>query len=268
MRIHHLNCISSCPLQPGKRLSTFFLALLSPDFREDMTAIRQIENLGYNPQDVRHIVLTHLDFDHAGGLDDFPNATVHLMDGEKKYAELQKTWLDRQRFRPAQWSTRKHWKGYDPEEEETWFGFQNVRHLKGLTDDILMIPLRGHTFGHAGVAIRNESGWLLNAGDAYFYPDEMNFENPRCTSGLQFYQWLMEKDRSARLDNQFRLRTLKRKEPNIRIFNSHDVAEFEALSGHSATVPAGLSSFREVTKAGIKTHRYFSDKNLRRPIQK
>jgi glyoxylase-like metal-dependent hydrolase (beta-lactamase superfamily II) len=24
---------------------------------------------------VRHIVLTHLDFDHAGGLEDFPEAT-------------------------------------------------------------------------------------------------------------------------------------------------------------------------------------------------
>ena len=29
-------------------------------------------------EDVTDIVLTHLDFDHAGGLDDFPAATVHL----------------------------------------------------------------------------------------------------------------------------------------------------------------------------------------------
>src|SRR5690606_27719860 len=64
---------------PRARLSTFFLALVSPDFRAEMTAARQIEAMGFSTNDVRHIVLTHLDFDHAGGLDDFPNATVHLM---------------------------------------------------------------------------------------------------------------------------------------------------------------------------------------------
>jgi glyoxylase-like metal-dependent hydrolase (beta-lactamase superfamily II) len=52
--------------QPKARLSAFFLALLSPDFREEMTALRQLERLGDDPRDVRHIVLTHLDFDHAG----------------------------------------------------------------------------------------------------------------------------------------------------------------------------------------------------------
>jgi glyoxylase-like metal-dependent hydrolase (beta-lactamase superfamily II) len=29
---------------------------------------RQVERLGYRREDVRHIVLTHLDMDHAGGL--------------------------------------------------------------------------------------------------------------------------------------------------------------------------------------------------------
>lgn len=31
------------------------------------TAIEQIKNLGYSPEDVRNIFITHLDFDHAGG---------------------------------------------------------------------------------------------------------------------------------------------------------------------------------------------------------
>ena len=37
------------------------------------TAANQIEQLGYARDDVRHIVITHLDVDHAGGLSDFPN---------------------------------------------------------------------------------------------------------------------------------------------------------------------------------------------------
>ncbi|WP_223281445.1 MBL fold metallo-hydrolase [Streptomyces antnestii] len=38
------------------------------------TAVRQVAALGYDIEDVRHIVLTHLDLDHAGGLRDFPPA--------------------------------------------------------------------------------------------------------------------------------------------------------------------------------------------------
>ena len=91
--------------EPRSRLSWFFLSLVSPDFRHEMTAVHQVRTLGFDPGDVRHILLTHLDFDHAGGLDDFPNATVHLLAPEREHAEAQRTWLDRQRFRPQQWSS-------------------------------------------------------------------------------------------------------------------------------------------------------------------
>jgi glyoxylase-like metal-dependent hydrolase (beta-lactamase superfamily II) len=148
---------------------------------------------------VRQIVLTHLDFDHAGGLDDFPEAKVHLMDAEVADATRQAAWLDRQRFRPQQWSSADRWTTYEPGEGESWFGFEAVRDLRGMPPEILMVPLRGHTLGHTGIAIRGASDWLFVAGDAYFDHDELDAENPRCTPGLRFYQWLMEKDRRARL---------------------------------------------------------------------
>lgn len=85
---------------PRRRLSGAFLALVKPELREEMTALRQIERLGYRAGDVRHIVLSHLDFDHAGGLDDFPDATVHLLAEEKRSAVAQRTPLDRMRYRP------------------------------------------------------------------------------------------------------------------------------------------------------------------------
>src|SRR3954463_11370561 len=103
---------------PRKRLSKFFLALLSPEFREELTAIRQIEKLGFDPRDVRHIVMTHLDFDHAGGLTDFPQATVHLLQGGGDGAVPPRTWLDRQGFRPQQWGSRERWKAYAPQAGE------------------------------------------------------------------------------------------------------------------------------------------------------
>ena len=49
-------------------------------------------------------------------------------------------------------------------------GFERVRQLSGVPPEVLLVPLPGHTLGHAGVAIERTSGnWVLQAGDAYFY---------------------------------------------------------------------------------------------------
>ncbi len=286
MKIHHLNCISSCPLggalmdghsvslrgrlachclllelptmlvlvdtgfglrdvrDPKSRLSKFFLSLLSPDFREGMTAIRQIERLGFDARDVRHIVLTHLDFDHAGGLDDFPDAVIHMMEDERASAAAQSSMLDRMRYRPQQWSTRKNWRTYRVGSGDSWFGFDAVRELDGVPPEVLLVPLIGHTLGHAGVAIsRGLDDWFLQAGDAYFYHAEMDVERPRCTPGLRFYQWMMEKDRPMRLRNQHRLRELKKAKGNVvQIASSHDPHEFERLAHRSSYEPIRLAT--------------------------
>ncbi|WKZ87054.1 MBL fold metallo-hydrolase [Ralstonia pickettii] len=293
MKVHHINCISSCPLcgalfdghpsslvrrgrlvchcllvespaglvlvdtgfglrdvaHPRSRLSRFFLTMLKPEFREEMTAIRQIERLGFRAADVRHIVMTHLDFDHAGGLDDFPHAVVHMLAAERDYALMQKTWLDRQRFRPQQWSYQERWRAHSSAGGERWKGFESVSPIPELNDEIALIPLRGHTYGHAGIAVRGENDWLLLAGDAYFHTHEMDLD-PYCTPGLRFYQWMLEKDRAARLDNQRRLRDLcARHKSGLTVFCSHDVDEFERLSGRSAAVPA--EHFTAVQQASL-----------------
>lgn len=224
---------------PRARISRPFLALLRPELREQMTAVRQVERLGFEPEDVRHVVLTHLDFDHAGGLDDFPGATVHLLEDERAAAVRRRTILDRMRYRPQQWSSRDRWRTYVRGEGESWFGFDAVRDLDGLPPEILLVPLVGHTLGHAGVAVHADRGWLLLAGDAYFYRAEMDPEIPRCTPGLRLYQTLMEKDRRARLWNRDRLRLLGMDHGGeITITSSHDPVEFERLAGRSLVTPA------------------------------
>jgi len=212
---------------PPSRLSKFFLFLLRPEFRQEMTAVRQVAALGYNPLDVRHIVLSHLDFDHAGGLDDFPHATVHLLTNEYDYALQQKTLLDRMRFRPQQWGTRDKWRTYSERDGERWMGFDHVSRLVGLPPEILLVPLMGHTFGHAGIAVQRGARWLLMAADAYFWHEEMDPIRPRCTPGLRFYQWMMEKDRASRLANQERLRSLAHSSQPVDILCAHDPHEFE-----------------------------------------
>ena len=218
--------------RPHPRLSRFFRALLNIRFRMEETALHQVKALGFSPSDVRHIVLTHLDFDHAGGIEDFPHARVHVMAREKEAAErARRGFVARRRYRPAQFDAVRDWRTYAAGGDR-WFGFEAVRALEGLPPEILLVPLPGHTHGHAGVAIGTGEGWLLNAGDAYFFREEMDLDRPRCSPGFAAYQRLMEVDRAARLANQGRLRDLKREHGGeVRVFCSHDLVELQQGRG-------------------------------------
>ncbi|WP_244919119.1 MBL fold metallo-hydrolase [Nostoc commune] len=215
---------------PLSRLSPFFMNLNRIKFEEKYTAVAAIEQLGLNPRDVRHIVLTHLDFDHAGGLEDFPEATVHVMLSEIEAAKERQGFVSSRRYRPGQWDEVKNWKYYSPG-GEPWFGFEAVRNLEGLPPEILLIPLVGHTRGHAGIAIETSEGWLLHAGDAYFYRHEIGSPKRVCTPGLRAYQSFMEVDRKARLSNQDKLRALSLDHSSeVRLFCSHDAIEFKTFA--------------------------------------
>ncbi|WP_187488520.1 MBL fold metallo-hydrolase [Duffyella gerundensis] len=216
--------------RPADRLTRFFRTLNNIQYRDELTALNQVQRLGFRAEDVRHIVLTHLDFDHAGGLTDFPHAQVHLMQQEIDTAEQRHSWLRRERYRPAQWSTRSGWHGYQAAGER-WFGFDAVNQLQGLPPEILLVPLPGHTLGHAGIAIRQPNGWLLHGGDAWFYRGELHQAQRHCTPGLRFYQWMMQADGAARRQNQQRLRELSLAHSNdITFFCSHDAQELQRLS--------------------------------------
>lgn len=213
---------------PDDHFSSFHKYVLRPALRKEETAHFQIKALGFHPADVKHIILTHLDFDHAGGISDFPNAEVHVMHAEVDASKKRNTFVTKQRYSPTQLKNSQHWNTYYPEGER-WFGFQSVRDLEGIPPEILFVPLVGHTEGHAGVAIQTDRGWLLYAGDAYFYRGEME-QKYNCPSGLRAYQRYMEADRSKRLMNQQRLRDLNRvHSQDIIIFSAHDAIEYLSL---------------------------------------
>ena len=219
------------PHRADPRIPKPWRAMLNIRLREEETALRQVEALGFQASDVRHIIATHLDFDHAGGLEDFPNATVHVMAREYEDATRPHTgFVARNRWRMPQLNQVADWRRYGARGED-WFGFEAVRDLDGLPPEILMVPLPGHTWGHAGVAVRQDGGrWLLHAGDAYFYRGEMREAERRCTPGLRAYQRLMEADARSRIDNQARLRRLSiERRDAVTVTCTHDPVELARL---------------------------------------
>lgn len=217
---------------PAQRLGQDFLRRVRPVLERSETAVQQVTRLGYDLQDVRHIVLTHLDRDHAGGLADFPDAEVHVHQPALQAALHPATQRDQDRHRSGQWAHGPKWQPH-PTDGEQWFGFEAVHVLAGLPDDLLLVPLAGHSTGHAGVAVRSDATagteWLLHAGDAYFFHGETDPGSPHCPPGLRFFQRKAQADQQVRLDNQQRLREL-RAAGAVTVFSAHDPVEFGALS--------------------------------------
>lgn len=208
------------------RLGRAYLFSHRPVLKPTETAVRQVEGLGFTRDDVRDIVLTHMDMDHTGGLADFPNARVHADATEHLAAEKPRTLMEKKRYIPAHWAHHPEWVLHGSGGDD-WFGFEGVR---GLDDDVVLVPLRGHTRGHSGVAVRRpEGGWLLHAGDSYFWNGEVATP-PTYSKGLVALQKLTAVDDTTRLQNQERLRELRVGHPEITMFCSHDAAEFERLA--------------------------------------
>lgn len=222
--------------RPRDRLAEFFIQLNQPQLRMEETALAQVRALGFKADDVRHIVVSHLDFDHAGGIEDFPKARVHVTAVEKTVAEEKRggAFVGTRRYRPQQWDEGIDWRLYPMSGGEKWFGFDAVRELDGLPPEILLVPLPGHTLGHAGVAVKEADGWLFYAADAYFFRGEVGERERRCPPGLNAYQTMMEVHRSQRLANQAKVRALSvDHESEVRVFCAHDPVEFEILAGQA-----------------------------------
>lgn len=156
---------------PVERLGQPLIEMAGFQFNEPDTAVRRIESLGLDPDDVRHIVLTHGDPDHAGGLADFPSAQVHI--SEEEYAHIASGhW----RYVPKQFAHGPIWKTCGPSARQ-WFGFEARPIEIGFSSEVLLIPLFGHTLGHCGVAVQQGGRWLLHVGDAYYLRAELTTDD-------------------------------------------------------------------------------------------
>ncbi|WP_406268137.1 MBL fold metallo-hydrolase [Nocardia sp. NBC_00881] len=264
MRIHHLNCgsvrqieatydglppahaVNHCLLvetasdglvlvetgiglddvrDPEGTLGADWVAMSQAVLSEEETAIRQVERLGYAADDVWHIILTHLDVDHCGGLPDFPHARVHVLAAELEAALVEAPSF---RYRPAHWAHDPHWITYASEKTGDWFGF-NAMQPKGLSADFQLIPLGGHTAGHTGVAVRDGDRWLLHCGDAYYYHRELD-PVPQPHPILDIVQTTSEVHHDLRLGTQARLRELHRDHGDeVTLISAHDPWEFQRV---------------------------------------
>lgn len=213
-------------------LSGAFRRLVRPAFDPAEPAIAQVRALGFDPKDVRHLVVTHLDLDHAGGLPDFPWAKIHLHAREHAAAMARASYFERERYRPAHWHHGPSWEVY-AEDGDTWRGLPAITKLRGLDADIGLVPMHGHTRGHSAVIVRTGDRWLVHAGDAYFHRNTIE-GTARVPPGLAGFERLTQIDPAQRRASAAALRQLRESYADLDLFCAHDPAEWATMRARNA----------------------------------
>lgn len=206
-------------LHPAERIGQQLVQQVGYRFAENQTAIRQLEQLGFKPEQVSDCIISHFDNDHTGGLPDFPGATVHV-----GIEEFEQFTSGNPRYLQLPLAHRPLIKTY-PGSDLDWFGFEARKVDVGLNTAIFLIPLFGHTAGHCGIAVQSGDKWLFYIADAYYMKAELYEE----THPVQELARAAADNNEQRLATLDKIRKLAKEYPEIDIFSYHDIGEFQAF---------------------------------------
>lgn len=190
----------------------------------DDSLTRRLEALGFDPADVRTAVISHLHFDHVGGLAEIPQAELLVNEAEwRRLSEPhpENDWilrehieLPRAKWRPIQFAPMD-----DPLVEIFGGGYD----VAG-DGSMVLLPTPGHTPGSMSMLVRSEAlPPLLFTGDLTYEIDLLMKDQ---VPGLG--------DPKALRDSFAKVRALRDKLPDLVILAAHDPAVFDAIQALGA----------------------------------
>ena len=129
-------------------------AELNVSLSREQCVDRQIEALGFRLEDVRHVIMSHLHWDHTGGMYLFPHAQFHVMSGELQYA-----------YWPLPAGPLYRREDIEPTRGFAWNQIEG-NELDFFGDgSIVVLHLPGHTPGNASLVVRLANRTIILAAD-------------------------------------------------------------------------------------------------------
>jgi glyoxylase-like metal-dependent hydrolase (beta-lactamase superfamily II) len=185
----------------------------------EQTIAAQLRGLGVEPQELGLIVMTHLHFDHAGALADFPSATV--LASNREWAAAHGRAASLFGYPPAQFDPRPAYRTLDFEAPPARAHGPFARALDLFGDgSIVLLDTPGHSAGHLSVLVRLRERELLIAGDAiYTLATLREGRRPWRSADRRAFE------RSVRA-----LQDYDRANPEAVIVPGHDIAHWETLA--------------------------------------
>lgn len=131
-----------------------------------------LQGMGIRAEDVTTLIITHLHYDHAGGLEQFPNATIHLQAAEMAFATGPCMCQETLRM-PF---TADH---VCEMVRRVYSGRVVFHEGEGqVADGVTVHCIGGHSRGLQAVRVRTASGWLCLASDAAHYYENAFLKKP------------------------------------------------------------------------------------------
>lgn len=134
--------------------------------------VASLAPLGLRPEDIDQVIVTHLHYDHAGGLHLFPNAKLHMQAAEMAYATGPCMCHDALRM-PF---TADH----ICEAVKRLYSGQVIFHEGDaqIADGVTVHCIGGHSRGLQAVRVHTSSGWLVLASDAAHFYENLILRKP------------------------------------------------------------------------------------------
>jgi N-acyl homoserine lactone hydrolase len=134
----------------GEAADSFAVEMSSED-----DVVSQLAKLALTPADVEHVVQSHLHFDHAGGLEFFPHATVYVQRRELQFAYWPAVY-QRGIYIRADFDHPLRWNELDGEHDVFGDGA------------VTIVPTPGHTPGHQSLLVRLGGQSVLLMADSTY----------------------------------------------------------------------------------------------------
>lgn len=133
----------------------------------DQAIAVQLRARGVQPADVPLVVMTHLHWDHASGVSEFPQATF-VVDRREWDAAIRPRGLARG-YRVSQFDYPFDWRGVDYEDRaiDSFETFGAAVDLFG-DGSVRLLSTPGHTLGHQSLLLRLDGREALICGDAAY----------------------------------------------------------------------------------------------------